>query len=62
MFQDPIVEEVRAIREQPATQCNYDIRKIVKEAQRHQVTSGFRIVSFERPPNPLHERVNRTCF
>jgi len=49
MFHDPIVEEVRAIREQLAAQFNFDIRKIVEDAQRRQATSGSRIVSFERP-------------
>ena len=49
MFHDPIVEEVRAIREQLAAQFNFDIRKIVEDAQRRQATSQSRIVSFERP-------------
>jgi len=49
MFHDPIVEEVRAIREQLAARFNFDIRKIVEDAQRRQATSGSRIVSFERP-------------
>jgi hypothetical protein len=50
MFRDSIVEEVRAIREQLAAECDFDIRKIVAEAQRRQATSKSRIVSFERPP------------
>ena len=49
MFHDPIVEGIRAIREQLAAQFNFDIRKIVEDAQRRQATSGSRIVSFERP-------------
>ena len=49
MFHDPIVEEIRAIREQLAAQFNFDIRKIVEDAQRRQATSKSRIVSFERP-------------
>jgi hypothetical protein len=49
MFPDPIVEEVRAIREQLAAQFNFDIRKIVEDTQRRQAASGSRIVSFERP-------------
>ncbi|HBI45407.1 MAG TPA: hypothetical protein DDY78_21525 [Planctomycetales bacterium] len=51
MFHDPIVEEVRAIREQLAAQFNFDIRKIVEDAQRRQATSKSRIVSFARPNN-----------
>ena len=53
MYQDPIVEEVRAIREQLAAQFNFDIRKIVEDAQRRQATSKSRIVSFQRPTNAL---------
>jgi hypothetical protein len=53
MFHDPIVEEVRAIREQLAAQFNFDIRKIVEDAQRRQATSKSRIVSFQRPNKAL---------
>lgn len=49
MFNDPIVEEVRAIREQLAARFDFDIRKIAQDAQRRQATSKARIVSFERP-------------
>ncbi len=55
MFHDPIVEEIRAIREQLAAQFNFDIRKIVEDARRRQATSGSRIVSFERPNEALQE-------
>jgi hypothetical protein len=53
VFHDPIVEEVRAIREQLAAQFNFDICKIVEDAQRRQAVSGARIVSFERPNKTL---------
>ena len=53
MFQDPIVEEVRAIREHLAAQFNFDIRKIVEDAQRRQATSKSRILSFQRPNQAL---------
>ena len=49
LFHDPIVEEVRAIREQLAAQFNYDIRNIVEDAQKRQATSKSRIVSFQQP-------------
>ena len=52
MLHDPIVEEVRAIREQLAAQFNFDIRKIVEDAQRRQAASKSKIVSFERPNKP----------
>ena len=47
MFHDPIVEEVRAIREKLAAQFNFDLRKIVEDAQRRQAASKSKIVSFE---------------
>ena len=53
MFQDPIVEEVRTIREQLAAKFDFDIRKIIEDAQRRQATSKARIVSFERPNQAL---------
>lgn len=53
MFHDPIVEEVRAIREQLAGQFDFDIRKIVEDAQRRQATSKSRIVSFQQPSKAL---------
>jgi hypothetical protein len=49
MIRDPIVDEVRAIREQLSAQFDFDIRKIVEDAQRRQASSQGRIVSFERP-------------
>ena len=48
MLNDPIVEEVRAVREQLAARFNFDIRKIVEDAQTRQATSKSRIVSFQR--------------
>ena len=53
MFHDPIVEEIRAIREQLAAEFNFDIRKIVEDAQRRQATSTSKIVSFQRPIKAL---------
>jgi hypothetical protein len=53
MIRDPIVDEVRAIREQLSAQFDFDIRKIVEDAQRRQASSRARIVSFQRPNQPL---------
>ena len=52
MIADPIVEEVRAIREQLAAKFDFDIRKIVADAQQRQAASQARVVSFEMP-NPF---------
>ena len=49
MIRDPIVDEVRAIREELAARFNFDIRKIVEDAQRRQAASQSRIVSFQQP-------------
>jgi hypothetical protein len=48
MIRDPIVDEVRAIRERLAAQFDFDIRKIVKDAQKRQASSQARVVSFQR--------------
>jgi hypothetical protein len=53
MTGDPIVDEVRAIREELAARFDFDIRKIVEDAQRRQATSQSRVVSFERPNQTL---------
>ena len=51
MIHDSIVAEVRAIRERLAAECDFDIRRIVAEAQQRQATSGARLVS---PPAVTH--------
>lgn len=53
MIRDPIVDEVRAIREALAARFNFDIRKIVDDARRRQASSQARIVSYETPNQTL---------
>jgi len=53
MSRDPIVDEVRAIREQLAAKFNFDIRKIIEDAQQRQAASQARIVSFEQPAQQM---------
>jgi hypothetical protein len=53
MSRDPIVDEVRAIREQLAAQFDFDIRKIVRDAQKRQASSQSRVVSFQSPNQAL---------
>lgn len=53
MVRDPIVDEVRSIREKLAAQFDFDIRKIVEDAQRRQATTPSRVVSFQRPNQSL---------
>ena len=58
MVNDPIVAEIRAIRDKLAAACNYDIRKIVEEARRRQHQSQARVVSYQdaNPAAPLSPR------
>jgi hypothetical protein len=44
-WEDPIVEEVRSIREKRAAAHGFDIRKIMADAQARQGTSGHPLVS-----------------
>ena len=53
MIRDPIVDEVRAIREQLSARFDFDIRQIVEDARRRQASSPARVVSFQRPNQPL---------
>lgn len=48
MPRDPIVDEVRAIKERLAAKFNFDVRAIGEDARKRQAESGHRIVS--RPP------------
>jgi hypothetical protein len=51
MHRDPIVEEVRAIREAYAEQFNYDIRAMVADLKEKQKAHGRKLVSF--PPKRI---------
>ncbi len=51
MTRDPIVEEVRAIREAIAKEHGYDVRAIVRALQREEQESGRPLVSL--PPKRL---------
>ena len=55
MKDDPIVDEIRAIREQLAAQFDFDIRKIVADAQRRQAESKSKVVSFQHVPGPAQQ-------
>lgn len=46
MWKDPIVQEVRSIREANAEKFNYNIKSILEDARRRQKASNHRIVSF----------------
>ena len=47
---DPIVEEIRAIRQQHAARFNYDLKKIAEDLRKKQERSGRKGVSFPSKP------------
>ena len=49
-WQDPIVEEVRAIREAYAARFTYDLQAIYRDLKEQERQSGCQTVSF--PPRP----------
>jgi hypothetical protein len=52
--QDPIVEEIRAIREEFAKEHGYDVKAIVAALQREEAESGLQVISL--PPKRLSEK------
>ncbi|MGL5098051.1 MAG: hypothetical protein ACRDD1_20895 [Planctomycetia bacterium] len=63
---DPIVDEVRRIREEHAAEFDYDLRAIFEDVKRRQEESGLTFVSFADetdqvgpPTESLDDLVNR---
>jgi hypothetical protein len=54
MWEDPIVEEVRRIREEHAAQFGYDLKAIYDDLKESEKKSGRVVVSF--PPKRLKEK------
>lgn len=54
MFEDPIVEEVRRVRQEYAKRFNYDLRAIAADLRQHEQQHPERLVSF--PPKSLRKR------
>ena len=46
MRNDPIVAEVRAIRDELAAQCGYDIREIFRKLREQQAKSSLKYVRY----------------
>ena len=46
MKNDPIVAEVRAIRDELAAQCGYDIKEIFRKLREQQAESGLQYVRY----------------
>lgn len=47
MWQDPIVEEIHAVRAQIAQECGFDLQRIVARLQEKQLAHGDRLVQKE---------------
>lgn len=52
MIDDPIVEEIHAIRRQISRECNHDIKEIVKRIRKLEEKHKDRLVSV-----PLKQRI-----
>ena len=57
MLKDPIVEEVRRIRDELAARFDYNIEAIVENARKEQKAAGRKTVSF--PPRKPMSRVKK---
>jgi len=57
MAQDPIIEEIRAIRDEFAKEHGYDVKAIVAALQREEAESGLQVVSL--PPKRILEKKAR---
>ncbi len=57
-MRDPIVEEVRKVREAYAKRFNYDLDAICQDLRKHQGKEGRKVVSF--PPKAVKPEASRT--
>lgn len=53
MKRDPIVEEVRAIREQQAAEYGFDVRRILDASRERLKKMNVKVVSFARKREPV---------
>ena len=52
MWNDPIVEEVRQVRDEHAKKFNYDLRAIVEDLKKQQAVNGRKVVTLA-PKKPV---------
>lgn len=57
MYKDPIVDEVRKIREEQAEKFNFDILKIFDQAVKRQKASKHPTVSFMSDKKVVHRKI-----
>lgn len=53
MSKDPIVDEVRRVRESEAAKHGFDVKAILSAAKKRQRRSGRKVVSFVRKDQKL---------
>lgn len=53
MWRDPIVEEIRQLRQQYAAQFNHDLKAICQDLRERQKKSGRKVVTL--PPRPARQ-------
>jgi len=58
-WRDPIVEEIRRIRQEHAARFNYDLRAIVEDLRKRQHEGGYRVVSLPPRRLPTVDKPNR---
>jgi hypothetical protein len=50
MWRDPIVDEIRQLRQQYAAQCNHDLKAICQDLRKRQKKGERKVVTL--PPRP----------
>ncbi|MBF0449139.1 MAG: hypothetical protein HQK75_00025 [Candidatus Magnetomorum sp.] len=53
MWKDPIVNQVRRVREEHAAKFNFDIKAIIEDARMRQLKSKHKLASFAVTPKTL---------
>lgn len=53
-WHDPIVDEVRSVREKLFAECDFDLEKLTQLLRKEQAESGHRIVT--RSPRPVKDK------
>jgi hypothetical protein len=56
-MKDPIVEEVRRVRDELASECGYDVRKIAEASRQRQKSCGHKVVDLSGEIKPADSRI-----
>ena len=51
-MKDPIIEEIRKIREQLAKESNYDLHTMCEKMRKREKESNAKVVSFDKKVSP----------